>query len=181
MSVVTEYFVAGEKDIETAFAGWRWGTNSVLPPVSEAEVAPVASPDLSRFARVLLRGISPTELVTLRAAVGGAEDLAQHQETLRPMILAPPVPGRTQWVHRLPAALVGSLAALTAEAAIDAVGERWAAAELARIDTLDDEHVRLSRRAHHRARFWQDMLSEMVTLATLAHDKGEGLYLFMHL
>lgn len=181
MSVVTEYFVAAETDVAVTFSGWRWGTGSLPPPGSESSLAPVASPDLSRFARAILRGISPTELITLRTAVGRADDAEQQQEILRPMILAPPVPGRTQWVHQVPADLVDGLAALKGEEAIDAVGARWAAAELTRIETLGDENVRLARRAHHRVRFWQDMLSEMVTLASLATEKGEGLYLFMHL
>jgi hypothetical protein len=180
MSVVTEYFVAAEKDVAVTFAGWRWGTGSIPPPGAELEVPPVVSPDLSKFARAILRGISPTELITLRTAIGRADDPEHEQEILRPVILAPPVPGRTQWVHQVPADLVNGLARLT-EPEVDTVGETWAAAEQARIETLADEHVRRARLAHHRVRFWQDMLAEMVTLASLAAEKGEGLYLFMHL
>jgi hypothetical protein len=178
MSVVTEYFVAKEAELATTFAGWRWSSASLPPPSTPPSPPPVATPDLSRFARVILRGVSPTELVTLQGAFG---DGAAHEEEIRrPLILAPPVPGRTQWVHRLPAELVARLAPLT-EGEVDAVGERWANAELACIETIEDEGVRFSRRAHHRVRFWQDMLSEMVTLASLAHAQGDGLFLYMHL
>jgi len=180
MSVVTEYFVAAESDLAVTFAGWRWGTGSLAPPGLEPPLTPVLLPDLSRFARVILRGISPSELITLRTALGLAAGDENVEAMLRPLILAPPVPNRTQWVHRLPTDLVSCLAALTVEES-NPVGERWAALERKRIETLDDESVRLARLAHHRVRFWQDMLSEVGALATLAVDKAEGLYLYMHL
>jgi hypothetical protein len=180
MSVVTEYFVAAEHDVAVTFAGWRWGTGTIPPPGAELPVTPVVSPDLSRFARAILRGISPTELITLRKALGRAANIEHEQGILRPVILAPPVSGRTQWVHQVPAELVDALSKLS-EQQVDSVGGLWAAEELLRIETLSDESVMLARRMHHRTRFWQDMLSEIVTLASLASEKGEGLYLFMHM
>lgn len=180
MSVVTEYFVAAEQDVAVTFAGWRWGTGSLPPPGADLPVTPVLAPDLTRFARAILRGISPTELITLRRALGRRADHQHDQGILRPMILAPPVPGRTQWVHQVPAELVNDIGPFT-PSDIETVGALWAGEELARIDDLADESVQLARRMHHRTQFWQDMLGELVTLAAIAQEKGEGLYLFIHL
>jgi len=180
VSVVTEYFVASEQDVALTFAGWQRETHSLPPPGPAAAGEASSAPDLSRFARAILRGISPTELVALRAAALPAEVSEPERERPREMPLTPPVPGRAQWVRRLDRDLVARLAALT-PAETDEVGERWAAAELTRIDTIEDDAVRFSRRAHHRVRFWQDVLSELVTLATFAEEKREGLYLYMRM
>lgn len=180
MSVMTEYFVATDDEVGQAFAGWRWGTGSIPPPSATAAVAaPVAVPNLARFPRVTLPGVSPAELVTLREAVGDV-DIEAGEQLLRPLVLAPPIANRTQWLHRLPDAFVAALSAMETDELTE-VGRQWARLERARIADIADDAVRASRLAHHRERFWQDMLAELAVLSDLAVHRRKSIFLYIRL
>jgi len=180
MSVVTEYFVASDDEVGATFAGWQWGNGSIPPPSATARTEqPVETPNLSRFARVTLPGVSPTELVTLREAVGDV-DVEAGEHLLRPLVLAPPVGKRTQWLHRLPDGFVHALSAMDVNE-LASVGTRWAELERARLTEIEDIAVRTSRLAHHRERFWQDMLSELAVLADFAVHRNRTIFLYIHL
>lgn len=197
MGVVTELFIAGEVDVTKAFHGWSLPSDtpsletSVDPFTGAsftlktwkardevAEDAAPAAPDVTSFPRVHLRTVTPLELLTLQRAVLARVSDGDEDEIRRPVRVAPK--GRGQWLHRVPADLVARLASL-GEDEVLSLGARWADFERARLESIHDDAVRLSRIRHHRVRLWQDTLDAVVGLARVTVDRHAGLYLYMHI
>ena len=174
MGLSSEFFIATPAEVDRVLTGWVTARDS-SEDLAAGERGP--RPDLTGLPRASLRGISPAELVTLKPGVPGGEGVSD-EAILRPVRVAPS--GRSQWVHRVPERLVTALAKLD-DAAQRAVGKRWAAAELERLETLEDEAVRVARIKHHRERFWMDTVAELTSLAATAESAGAGLYLYMTL
>lgn len=200
MGLVTEFFLATTSEFDNAFITWARPletpreseevdpasgavrvVRSWAPRPSATELEPHKRgprPDLAGLPRFHLRGISPAELLTLRAALVGDAAALADDEILRPARVAPP--GHNQWVHRLPDRLVEQLAAMDAGELV-ALGKAWGEAELRRLDSIEDDAVRAARVKHHRPEFWAETASELQTLAVTAQTTQAGLYLYMYL
>jgi hypothetical protein len=166
MSVRTEFFIATEQEFDALFADW-------VPPGTPTKTdGEFQEPNLLSLAGVQLRGISSAELLTLHQAALNAD----AADLLRPIRMAPQ--GRPRWIHKLPVALVSTIAKLTAEE-LTQVGEKWANLERDRINAIKDPYVHRARVAHHRVRLWQDTLEELAMLAGVATERAADLYMYL--
>lgn len=200
MGAVSEFFVATTAEFDVAFLMWlrpldvprvteeldpTSGTTRIVtswaPRPLTTEVKPHVRgprPDLGGLPRLHLRGVTPAELATLGRCVSSDDPRVSEEEIRRPARIAPP--GQAQWVHRVPDYLVETLAGLEGER-LEALAQAWSDAELARLQTLEDEAVRIAREKHHRPAFWLESLRELQVMASMAHGARAGLFLYLSL
>jgi hypothetical protein len=138
MGLETDFLVASEQELETAFPGWvpprpkmskdkTWAPSRPFPKLGKSprEVHKAELAAFQNLPHAQFKGVDPVKLGTLQAILCGGEPLVGTED--RPALLANPKDA-DEWLLRLTDALVHGLAGLT-KPQLKAAAKRWSETE----------------------------------------------------